>query len=242
MDDGPGGKDSRAAIDVSLLFFPDTFPPRSSMGSRPRPARRARISPREDVDKGTDSTPRRARRVRAPRSDRSAPFVLRATGRSRNRPNAATRGSSKHVRWCHFSSVEPFGRILDPQTTRAVRYATATAPRRRPKIHSSPREPSPREPSANPHPAHLAEPAPANALEIQSASSPTQGSISGKRRSDGAQAPRRGHRGRVPRGSGAHPMPPIDSSPARASRRVSPALARGCFNIPAATRTARHTS
>ena len=154
VDDGPGGKDSRAAIDVSLLFFPDTFPPRSSMGSRPRPARRARISPREDVDKGTDSTPRRARRVRAPSGQTSAPFVLRATGRSRNRPNAATRGSSKHVRWCHFSSVEPFGRILDPQTTRAVRYATATEPRRRPKNHSSLREPIPREPSANPHPAH----------------------------------------------------------------------------------------
>ena len=240
---GREGRTRERPLMCRCCFSPIRSPPRSSMGSRPRPARRARISPREDVDKGTDSTPRRARRVRAPRSTARRPSCCAQLDvRETAQTNAAMRGSSKHVRWCHFSSVEPFGRILDPQTTRAVRYATATAPRRRPKIHSSPREPSPREPSANPHPAHLAEPAPANALEIQSASSPTQGSISGKRRSDGAQAPRRGHRGRVPRGSGAHPMPPIDSSPARASRRVSPALARGCFNIPAATRTARHTS
>lgn len=203
---------------------------------------RARMSTKEqtvprDVRGGSER-----RGLTARRPSCCAQLDVRKTAqtlRCEARPKQAT---SKHVRWCHFSSVEPFGRILDPQTTRAVRYATATAPRRRFKTHSSPREPSPREPSANPHPAHLAEPAPANALEIQSASSPTQGSISGKRRSDGAQAPRRGHRGRVPRGSGAHPMPPIDSSPARASRRVSPALARGCFNIPAATRTARHTS
>ena len=147
---------------------------------------------------------------------------------------------------CEMVNIFPRLSHLVASWTHKRRAPCDTRPRPRrgvaSKLNSSPREPSPREPSANPHPAHLAEPAPANALEIQSASSPTQGSISGKRRSDGAQAPRRAHRGRVPRGSGAHPMPPIDSSPARASRRVSPALARGCFNIPAATRTARHTS
>ena len=82
---------------------------------------RARMSTKEqtvprDVRGGSER-----RGLTARRPSCCAQLDVRKTAqtlRCEARPKQAT---SKHVRWCHFSSVEPFGRILDPQTTRSWR-------------------------------------------------------------------------------------------------------------------------
>lgn len=127
------------------------------------------MPPREVFDGGPESTPRRSRRVRARRNDRSAPLVQLAMAfpkitepRQKNIEAAAT----------FFPRLGQWPYLVAHNTARFRRDATANAPRRRPKNRSSPRDRRAREPSANPRPHGPSQPSARAGGKLQSASSP----------------------------------------------------------------------